>query len=306
MNKKVNVWIVLFLILAKSCTDNDSKSWEWGEKGIIENEGAIKIIHDGIEREYVLYIPSSYSQDSSAMPLVFNFHGGGGTATGHRYYSDLRPIADTANFIAVYPQGSLLSDGGGTHWNSAELSSSNKSTADDFGFINALIDTISSNYNVDLSKVYACGFSNGGDFALSLSYHMNERISAVASVAGLMIEGSGEYIIGRNVGIMMIHGTADDARPYEGINQYYQSVEETIEQWSSYGNTSLNSAENFIDLNGNNIERYQYSTDDGVVYIDLYKIINGDHYWFDLNINGVSTDRLIWNFLSNFELESSM
>ena len=121
-----------------------------------------------------------------------------------------------------------------------------------------------------------------------------------------MIEGSGEYIIGRNVGIMMIHGTADDARPYEGIDQYYQSVEETIEQWSSYGNTSLNSAENFIDLNGNNIERYQYSTDDGVVYIDLYKIINGDHYWFDLNVNGVSTDRLIWNFLSNFELESSM
>ena len=112
MNKKVNAWIVLFLILAKSCTDDDSKSWEWGEKGIIENEGAIKIIHDGIEREYVLYIPNSYSQDSSAMPLVFNFHGGGGTATGHMYYSDLRPIADTANFIAVYPQGSLLSDGG--------------------------------------------------------------------------------------------------------------------------------------------------------------------------------------------------
>jgi len=132
---------------------------------------------------------------------------------------------------------------------------------------------------------------------------MNERISAIASVAGLMIEGSGEYIIGRNVGIMMIHGTADDARPYDGIDQYYQSVEETVAEWSSYGNTSLTSIENFIDLNGNNIERYQYSTDDGVVYIDLYKVINGDHYWFDLNINGVSTDHLIWNFLSNFKIE---
>ena len=64
------------------------------------------------------------------IPHLFNFHGGGGTATGHRYYSDLRPIADTANFIAVYPQGSLLSDGGGTHWNSAELSSSNKNYSD--------------------------------------------------------------------------------------------------------------------------------------------------------------------------------
>ena len=38
------------------------------------------------------------------MPLLFNFHGGAGDIIGHLYTSDMRPIADTANFIAVYPQ----------------------------------------------------------------------------------------------------------------------------------------------------------------------------------------------------------
>ena len=78
-----------------------------------------------------------------------NFHGGGGTATGQMYLADMRPIADTANFILVYPQGLQLDNGGSTHWNSMLLSDSNKSTVDDFGFIDALINELSLTYNID-------------------------------------------------------------------------------------------------------------------------------------------------------------
>ena len=37
------------------------------------------IFHDGIEREYLLYIPENYSGYES-VPLLFNFHGFGGNA----------------------------------------------------------------------------------------------------------------------------------------------------------------------------------------------------------------------------------
>ena len=58
---------------------------------------------DGLTREYDIYIPTIYDGTSS-VPLIVSFHGGNGNIAGQIAIGDLRPIADTANFIAVYPQ----------------------------------------------------------------------------------------------------------------------------------------------------------------------------------------------------------
>ena len=63
------------------------------------------IFYGGETREYIIYVPSIYSS-SIPTPLMFNFHGGSGDGQGMIGLSDMRPIADTANFIAVYPSGS--------------------------------------------------------------------------------------------------------------------------------------------------------------------------------------------------------
>ncbi|MGB1170113.1 MAG: hypothetical protein ACPG4G_08555, partial [Flavobacteriaceae bacterium] len=52
------------------------------------------ITHDGIQRDYILYIPELYD-GSSAVPLVLNFHGFGSNATQQMFYGDFRDIADT-------------------------------------------------------------------------------------------------------------------------------------------------------------------------------------------------------------------
>ena len=52
------------------------------------------IIHDGIKRNYIVYIPEIY-EGSSAVPLVLNFHGYGSNATQQMFYGDFRDIADT-------------------------------------------------------------------------------------------------------------------------------------------------------------------------------------------------------------------
>ena len=122
------------------------------QKEDIENENAITLNHNGVEREYLLHVPEIYT-GSVPVPVVMNFHGGGGTATGQMYLADMRPIADTANFILVYPQGLQLDNGGSTHWNSMLLSDSNKSTVDDFGFIDALINELSLTYNIDTKRL---------------------------------------------------------------------------------------------------------------------------------------------------------
>ena len=64
------------------------------------------LIFDGMEREYIAYIPESYDGQKE-FPLMFNFHGGAGYASDFMYTNDMRSIADTADFIAVYPQGAI-------------------------------------------------------------------------------------------------------------------------------------------------------------------------------------------------------
>ena len=186
------------------------------------NEDALILSHDGMEREYLLHIPENYDS-SISHPIVFNFHGFGGTATDHMYSADLRSISDTAGFILVYPQG-LPSDDGSPHWNIAENGGDNKSNSDDFGFIVSLINELSLEYNIDENRIYACGYSNGAGFSFSVACHLNQ-FAAIASISGLMSDWALDNCDPpKPVGTMIIHGTSDDARPYLGKMIFYSQL----------------------------------------------------------------------------------
>jgi len=71
--------------------------------------------HNGLARQYFLYVPNSYD-GSKAVPLLFNFHGYSSNAENHhRGRADFRGLSEEDNFILVVPQGSLFE--GVTHWN---------------------------------------------------------------------------------------------------------------------------------------------------------------------------------------------
>ena len=285
---------ILFILFFVSCSLEFSDEKESWDKGTINNENAISISHDGLNREYVLHVPDLYSGDDS-VPLVFNLHGGSGTATGQRYLSEMDQVADSAGFIVAYPQGSFVN--GYSYWNSMIATEGSKGTADDVGFISTLIDEISSNYNIDLSKVYACGFSNGGDMAISLACYLSGKISAVAPVSGLMSQESDSLCEpNETTSVLIINGTADNDRPYNGINDYYLSVDNTLEYWSNYHSADSVVIEDFVDRNNNSIELYTYLNQSGLSFLQHYKIIGGGHYWFDLSVNDENLDQIIWRF----------
>ena len=129
--------------------DDICSSYSWGL--------FCEFTHDGLDREFTLYIPQSYNQ-STQVPLLFNFHGYGSSAYSQIGYGDFRDLAEQNNFIIVIPQGSLLE--GTTHWSVKSWTSN--STTDDVDFTSTLIDKISAEYSIDLSRVYSTGMSNGG------------------------------------------------------------------------------------------------------------------------------------------------
>ena len=87
---------------------------------------------DGVQREYLIYVPESYD-GTIEVPVMMNFHGGSMNAQAQMFLADMRPLAETENFILIYPEGTLL-DSGDPHWNPLVSSENNKSDADDFGF----------------------------------------------------------------------------------------------------------------------------------------------------------------------------
>ena len=132
------------------------------------------LFYDGNNREYILYVPQTYSSSIST-PILFAFHGGDGYANDFmNYEADFRSISDSAGFILVYPQAlEDPNDGNSTNWLHKEPTDHK-----DIFFIEALIDTISTQYNIDLQRVYACGYSLGGMFSYELACQLNHKIAA--------------------------------------------------------------------------------------------------------------------------------
>ena len=94
------------------------------------------ITSGSIKRKFRVYVPSSYNA-STAVPLVFNLHGYTSNAYQQEAYANFMPIADTANFIVVCPDGT--SQSGNQYWNAGFGPGVN-----DVQFISNLIDSIKS------------------------------------------------------------------------------------------------------------------------------------------------------------------
>ena len=99
--------------------------------------------------------------------------------------ADFRSISDTAGFILVYPQAlEDPNDYNSTNWLHKEPTDHN-----DIFFVEALIDTLITQYNIDTKRVYACGYSLGGMFSYELACQLNHKIAAISSVAGALFWG---------------------------------------------------------------------------------------------------------------------
>ncbi len=259
------------------------------------------LFHNDITREYIIYVPEAYD-GTSKVPLMLNFHGYGGIANQYLKYADMRPLADMENFILVYPQGTLLN--GDPHWNSGLESENNKSDADDFGFVEALIDEICSNYNIDSARVYSCGYSNGAFFTYALACYHSDKIAAIGSVAGTMMEETYNNCSPSHPTAMInIHGTSDYFVPYGGGSAGLLSIDEAFAYWIGFNNTSATPIVNRMNDSGVTIEHYSYIGGDNNASVEHYKVIDGGHVWFDISYDGSNTSRLIWNFVSRYDID---
>ena len=297
MNSKKYLSFFILSLIIISCKSEDNTQVD--EDGIITGLQTKTLTHDNVNRNYLVYIPDSYDSEID-YPLMFVFHGFGGIATQFINTADMRDLAESNNFIVVYPQGLDLG-GTGSHWNCSNPSADNKSDVDDIGFIENLIDQLIVDYPViDSKRIYAAGYSNGGFMSYYLACN-SKKFAAIGSVAGTMLDDSYQSCNANFPTAMInIHGTNDFDVPYDG-NTYYPSIPEVVDWWKNFNNTPN---EDLLTNQDGSIEQYKYYNDAGDIYVEHIKIIGGDHYWDDkLNYDGKNTSGLIWDFVSNYNID---
>jgi polyhydroxybutyrate depolymerase len=264
------------------------------------------ITHDGLNREYILYVPADFSGET-AVPLVLNYHGYTASAIIQVAYGDFRPIADTAGFLVVHPLGTKDSFGN-THWNVGW----GTSDVDDVGFTTALIDSLSAEWNIDPKRIYSTGMSNGGFMSYKLACELSNRIAAIASVTGTMnkIQTENCYPQGP-MPVMEIHGTADSTVPYNG-GQWNESIPDVMTYWAEINNCSPDAIITEVpDTNpndGSTVEHHVYPDGDKGVKIEHFKVIGGGHTWPGTALGGSTTNYdidasvEIWRFFSRYDI----
>ncbi len=294
--KKILLSFTVLILVISSCKNDDGKEGDYNSDECYLNTNAQTLVHDGMNREYIIYVPNSYD-GTSAVPLLLNFHGFGGSASQFINDADMRAEAEANSFILVYPQGSCLN--GASHWNPCPIDGDNKSTADDVGFVEAMISEISSQYNLDMERIYAAGYSNGGMMAYGLANYKSDLIAAVASVSGTMLNCIGPT--SHPMPVIHLHGTSDGVVSYNGSNDW-NSVQSTLDYWTSFNNTISTPTINVDTTGGMTIEHYVYSQGDNSVSVEHYKYIGGDHVWFNELYQGQNASNLVWSFMSKYDI----
>ncbi|MEI6750008.1 MAG: T9SS type A sorting domain-containing protein [Bacteroidota bacterium] len=262
-------------------------------------------MHDGILRTYRVYIPAVYNPDVP-VPLLFNLHGYGSNNIEQEIYGDFRPIADTADFIIVHPNGTFDFQNN-RFWNTFGTS-----TVDDIGFLSALIDTLSADFAIDQNRIYSTGMSNGGFMSYELACGLSDRIAAIASVTGSMTFAHMNLCDARHpTPVMEIHGTADATVPYIG-NTLFVPVDTLVNFWVQFNNCSIipsvNQLPDINTLDGCTAELYVYDGGDLGSKVELYKIIGGGHTWpgapviVGVTNMDLSASAEIWRFFTRYDL----
>ena len=276
---------------------------------LAQNATTETLIHDNIERSYILYVPSSYD-GANSVPLVLNLHGYSSNAGQQMIYSKFYEIADIEGFILIHPEGTI-NNLGEQFWNIADFSE-----IDDVGFLSALIDTVSGEYNINTNRVYAMGMSNGGFMSYQLACELSDKIAAIASVTGSMLA---DQIMScspnRPVPVMQIHGTADQIVLYEGEPlSGIVSIDDVVSYWVSFNNCyseaflSIIPDNNTFDLS--TVEHYVYDGGNNDSSVEFYKVINGGHTWpgaeiplFGNNTNqDFNASQEIWGFFNKYNI----
>lgn len=174
-------------------------------------------------RRYLVAAPASF-EPGKKYPLWFGFHGSGGT--GDAYVPAFAPWVSAGDFIGVYPDGLENS------WNLGPEASN----ADDVEFVEKIVRTLAGYEQVDTSRIFAYGSSNGAGISHKIATE-TDLFDGIAAVVTSLLQDREPAPASKAVAVLQVLGTVDNAVPYEGgtgiLGHQFLDAEESADLWAA-------------------------------------------------------------------------
>ena len=181
------------------------------------------LVVGGVTRQYRVHVPAGMTTPKA---VVFVLHGGGGEGLdvallGRHPLSVFRAVADREGFVVVYPGGLPANDAQRlAGWVDCRADNAVASSADDVGFLAALVERVRIEYGLTSSRMFMAGGSNGAQMTHAFAFAHTELVGAVATGAGSLpvtpLPGRCTTGPSRPVPILLLHGTGDTQMPWSG------------------------------------------------------------------------------------------
>ena len=258
------------------------------------------LLTSGRVRTYLVHVPPSYDR-TRPTPLVISMHGAAGWPAQQQNLSRWNKVADEKGFIVAYPAGS----GVPKIWHVFHEAG----LARDVTFISAMIDTIERTYNIDSTRIYANGISNGGGMAFVLSCTMSNRIAAIGLVSAAQTLPWSWCTESRPIPMIDFHGTADPIIPFKGGHssmapETFPDVQTWVSNWAQRDRCASTPKDSALTTN---VTRREYTGCADSADVVLYMIQGGGHTWpgrqpgtkvLGRASMNVSANDLIWEFFN--------
>jgi polyhydroxybutyrate depolymerase len=183
------------------------------EKGRLASARRRTLAFGGLSRSYLVQsVPAA--RGPGPYPVVVLLHGGTQTSEEVWRQTSLPTLGEREDFIVVAPQGV------DRHWNDARgstIAGDPASTADDVGFLKAVIADVAARDHGDVSAVFMVGVSNGGFMTMRFACDAGDVLRAASSVIATLPEPMKQSCRSpRPLPWLAINGTDDPLIPFGG------------------------------------------------------------------------------------------
>lgn len=272
----------------------------------VANRSSHTMVSSGETREYTVHVPPGYDANRPT-PLVISIHGAALWPAGQQALSQWDRVADREGFITVYPSGRTGS--GPRHFDAADV-----------GFIADLIDTVQRTHNIDQTRIYANGLSNGGGLSFLLSCTLPDRIAAVGLVAAAHLFPPSLCKDLRPVPMIAFHGTDDAATPYEGgrsrqpwiVARPFPGIPTVTAAWARRNQCAPTPVESRV---APDVTRLEYGQCVSRAPAILYTVHGGGHTWpggdasylpdwfVGTTTDSIDASSIMWEFFKDHPLQ---
>jgi polyhydroxybutyrate depolymerase len=177
-------------------------------------------------RPYSLQVPAGVDA-ATPLPLLIFAHGYAANGFVEDFNYPFSREVDAQRFLYALPDGTQDSLGM-RFWNATDACCNfDQRPVDDVGFFRALIADVKAQRAVKPGHVFVVGHSNGGFLALRLACEAGDVIDGVVALAGSTWLDATRCPDGRDLPVLLVHGTDDATVPYLGKPGLYPGAHET-------------------------------------------------------------------------------